>query len=86
MGGSRLLAKNAPSNLILVCDTHHRWIESNRTAAEHSGLIVRSHTDPAVTPLVWHGRWVLLTDLGAVENVAGPTSDQAGPATSRAAS
>lgn len=67
MGGSRLASKNYLSNLILVCDEHHRWIETNRTAAENAGLIVRSHDDPAATPLIWHGTWSLLTDLGAVE-------------------
>lgn len=69
MGGSRLAEKNSPSNLILVCDTHHRWIELNRAAAENAGLIVRSHQDPATTPLIWHGSWSLLTDMGAVEPV-----------------
>lgn len=67
-GGSRLPEKNALSNCVLLCDFGcHRFVESYRTFAEREGLIVRSHDDPATTPLLYRGRWVLLTDLGAVE-------------------
>lgn len=68
-GGSRLPEKNALSNLILLCASCHAAVESRRTIAETLGLIVRSHNDPAVTPLRWHGELVLLTDMGAVERI-----------------
>ena len=69
LGGSRLASKNYLSNLVLVDDACHSWAESYRTRAESEGWIVRSHQDPATTPILYRGRWSLLTDLGAVEPV-----------------
>jgi 5-methylcytosine-specific restriction protein A len=86
MGGTRRRDTNDMPNLVYIHDGCHRVIESQRALAAANGWLVKQTDDPATIPFLYRGRWVLLTAMGAVENVAGPTSDQAGPATSRAAS
>jgi hypothetical protein len=68
-GGSRLPEKNALSNLVLVDDRCHTFLESRRMVGAGEGFIVPSWHDPAETPLLYRGRWVLLADDGSVENV-----------------
>ena len=41
MGGTSDPTINHPDNLVLLCLAHHAEVESNRTAAESVGLIIR---------------------------------------------
>lgn len=72
MGGSKDPKVNAPSNLIVLCGSattpggcHHR-AESRRIWAMENGLLLGRHTNPASAPVLYRGRWALLTDDGAV--------------------
>lgn len=65
MGGSSDPAINSPANLLSVCSTHHRDIESWRTSAELRGWIVRRPNDPAAIRVLITGvGWVRLTADG----------------------
>lgn len=66
MGGTRREDSNGLAALVLVCEEHHAWIESNRETARDRGLLVTQHQTPADVPLVRHGEWVRLTDGGGV--------------------
>lgn len=69
MGGTRRLDANGMSNLVLVDEDCHSGIESHRTMAYLNGWLVPQQADPALVPFLYRGRWVLLTELGAVEPV-----------------
>jgi hypothetical protein len=68
----------ALSRLVLLCRTHHDWVESHRSRAELLGLIVRHGVAvPADVPVFWHGRFVTLDDLGGVADVEHDEIDEA---------
>lgn len=51
-----------PNNLLAVCDTCHRLIETNRTWALDLGYLVHRSDDYTLKPVLLHGqRLVLLT-------------------------
>jgi hypothetical protein len=57
----------ALSRLVLLCRTHHDWVEGHREFAQRLGLIVRHGvTPPADVAVFWHGRFVKLDDAGGV--------------------
>lgn len=62
------LAVNRPACLVRVCLECHAWIESERTAAEQLGLLVRRPADPSEAPVflrpLYGPGWYLLTDAG----------------------
>lgn len=51
MGGTRREDTNSPANLLLLCDSDHRWVEANREKALARGYLVRQHDDPALVPV-----------------------------------
>lgn len=67
MGGSSLPASYRMSNLLTTC---HRCnlieVERNVAQAFDFGWRVRMGMDPERTPLLYRGRWALLTDEGEV--------------------
>ena len=64
-GGSKRADTNLPSNLLLLCPTCHRQVESHRGPAQSMGWLVVQGTDPAtVAVLVQRDRWVYLTESG----------------------
>ena len=69
-GSSRLPDTNSPANLVTLCHTHHLQVESHREDALEAGWLVRQGHDPALTPVIYHGRHVLLTHDGQIEDVA----------------
>ncbi len=72
MGGSSDPATNSPVNLVLLCRSCHRWVESHRLAARMAGWLVWQGHDPAVVVLWLPDRRVLLTDTGAYLAADGP--------------
>lgn len=67
LGGTRRLDTNGLSNIVLLCRSCHDVVESHRSLALLNGWLVSQHADPAVVPFFYRRRWVLLSDLGAVE-------------------
>lgn len=71
------LAVNRPAALVRVCLPCHAWIESERTAAEDLGLLVRRPADPGdaavhLHPIYGPG-WYRLTDGGDYEFAEAPS-------------
>jgi hypothetical protein len=64
MGGSSADDTNRASNALCVCVSCHSEIEANREAAISFGWLVRQGLDPADTPVLLSGSWVLLDDFG----------------------
>ena len=63
MGGTRDPAINSMSNLVLLCQTCHGWIEQHRTQARELGWLVSQHADPIDIPVdTFHGLIRLLPD------------------------
>lgn len=65
MGGTRDETANWPENLLALCGTGttgcHGWVESNRTAAYDTGLLLRRGLHPHETPFQdLKGRWWFL--------------------------
>lgn len=55
------------ANLVLLCDTCHRWVHGNPTDAKAAGYIVPvGITDVALVPLHTYAGPVLLNDAGGV--------------------
>jgi hypothetical protein len=69
MGGSKAPDTNRVTNALALCGSCHRWIERehNRTESRVMGWLVLQGHDPAMTPLLYRGKWVFLTDDGGVE-------------------
>lgn len=65
-GGTRRDSSNSPENLILLCARCHAWVESHRNLARADGYLVEQAQDPALVPLVWHGRQSFLRADGTV--------------------
>lgn len=66
-GASRDEEAHSASRLIVVCRNCHRIAESDRAAAEESGLLVRHGVLGCKdVPLRYRGRWTLLGDHGSV--------------------
>lgn len=68
-GGSKRADTNTPANCFAICEPCHRYIESNRTKALESGWLVRQGKNPADIPLLYRGRWALLTEAGGVHYI-----------------
>lgn len=66
-GSSDRGSTNQPSNLICLCEPCHREVESRRTLAFDQGYLVRQGEEPQTAPVLYRGRWVLLSDAGHVE-------------------
>jgi hypothetical protein len=69
MGGTRRLDTNGLANLVMLCEPCHLRVESHRTEAYLNGWLVPQQADPALVPFLYRRRFVLLTELGAVEPV-----------------
>lgn len=78
MGGSRDPVIDSPANGISLCGSGstgcHGWVETHRTEAYLSGMLVKRGTDPATVPLRWRGRRVLLTHDG--RTVSAPVTSE----------
>lgn len=71
MGGSRVVERHQPQNLLFVCRDCHRMVESRRTEALEFGWLVHAGTDPgAVAVLIGQQRAVYLTTDGRYREVA----------------
>jgi len=61
------------SNLMLVCGSGttkcHGWITEHPADSYINGWSVRSTGNPARTPVLYRGSWVVLDDLGNLESV-----------------
>lgn len=72
LGGSKDLATNLPSNLLLLCGSGttgcHGWIESQRTEAKANGWLLEQWQSPLETPVRVHDRGLVLLD-----NIGGMT-------------
>lgn len=68
-GGTSRPETNGPANLVLLCLTHHAWVESNREVARSSGYLVPQHANPEDVLLVWHGEWTWLGSDGTARTV-----------------
>lgn len=66
MGGTRRESTNSPAALVLVCSTHHAWLESHRDLARQRGYLVPQHAEPADVPILHRGVWSWLCDDGTV--------------------
>ena len=66
MGGTRDPLINSPSNLVLLCQACHAWIEGHRTDAARDGWLLSRLTSssPASVPIVTGGLPVWLGDDG----------------------
>ena len=69
MGGTKDPKIHSPANIIFLCGSGttgcHGWIEGNRTAAYHLGLLVYRADDPATIPVsLMRGHGLLLDDGG----------------------
>jgi hypothetical protein len=51
MGGSRHPLMNSFPNLVLLCGSCHRWVESERDRARVDGFLLRSPEDGPFVPL-----------------------------------
>jgi 5-methylcytosine-specific restriction protein A len=72
LGGSRRADTNRPSNLLHLCADHHTAVESLRTRAYALGLLLPAGADPAASPVLRRGVWVLLGDDGSTTITAPP--------------
>lgn len=72
MGGAKSdPRRNAPSRLVCLCRLHHAQVESHRIWAYARGLLVHRGADPALAPIVLHGKGLcLLNDEGGIEVLA----------------
>ena len=64
MGSTNRPETNMPANGLDVCLHCHTYIESHRTEAYENGWLVRQTDEPADVPVLYRGTWVLLDDLG----------------------
>lgn len=72
MGGTRSETVNLPSNLLLLCQPCHAWVESNRETAYDQGYLVRrTVSDIAAVPVLLHHGLMLLTNDGAYVAASG---------------
>lgn len=69
MGGTSADYINAPSNLVVLCPTCHRWVEAHRLHAVADGWLIQHRADPTTVLLLskLHGQ-VLLADDGTTES------------------
>lgn len=71
MGGSKDPMMSSPANLLLLCGSGtegcHGWVESHRTEAYESGLLVHRVDDPAETPVTLRYGTVFIDDEGGVQ-------------------
>ncbi len=73
-GGSnaRPEVTHARSRLVLLCRDCHRWVGWNPREAEIVGLLVRRGVIACErVPLLYRGRWVLLTDDCQITDIEG---------------
>lgn len=87
MGGSRLPETNSGTNLLHVCDSCHRFIESNRAEALAAGWLVPQGSDPARTAVLVGQRswWTYLTEDGYAEAPPAEPAPATTPETARCA-
>ena len=62
-GGTRDAAINDLSNLVLLCQADHHYVEMNREWAYEQGWLVRSWADPAYQPVRIQGSWIRLSEV-----------------------
>jgi hypothetical protein len=66
-GGTKRPETSTASNGLAVCHDCHRLIESHRALALLLGWLVPQMGDPAQSPVLRRGVWVLLADDGAIQ-------------------
>lgn len=59
------------SDLWHGCRACHGWTHDNPARSYEMGLMVHEGFDPAVEPVLYRGRWVLLGDDGSVHDLTG---------------
>lgn len=72
LGGRRRHPEiNDVTNLVVLCGSHHEWVESRRQEARELGLLLAESDDPAQVPVAhwWRGH-VYLTARGWYEPAA----------------
>lgn len=75
-GGSNREGTNHPSNLLALCAECHRRVEADRVEAMHSGWLVAQGADPAETPVLYRGRWVVLTNHATRPVMTGQSGEE----------
>lgn len=73
MGGSYDEALDSPCNALDLCEKCHRWIESNRKFSMTRGWLVGHGQEASEVPVLYRGRWMILSDDGALRRT-GPLS------------
>jgi 5-methylcytosine-specific restriction protein A len=69
MGGSRRDDTHLPSNAFWLCAVCHHIVHANPEESYRNGWLVRQGETPSEVPVWRHGRVVLLTDTGDVQEV-----------------
>jgi 5-methylcytosine-specific restriction protein A len=65
MGGSSLPGTNTPANLVSLCSPCHLLVTVYPDRGRKEGLVLLQGSDPASSPVLWRGRWVLLGKDGS---------------------
>ncbi|QRY51819.1 hypothetical protein [Mycolicibacterium septicum] len=66
-GGSKDPMTNTPANAFAICAADHARIESYRTEALDKGWLVRQGKNPSEIPILYRGRYALLSVDGSIE-------------------
>lgn len=74
MGSTRRPETNLPANSLHLCAEDHAFLEVNRKDALEAGWLVSQHRTPALIPVLRRGVWVLLSDLGDVQEIPEPAT------------
>jgi len=72
MGGSGRSDTNLAANGLMVCSADHRWITEHPERARELGWLVPQHKTPSEVPVMYRGKWALLSDSGGVVFIPAP--------------
>jgi hypothetical protein len=76
--GEAAEANDRPSNVLLGCRRCHDWCHMNRAEAERERFMLRNGDIPLATPVHYRrARWVLLDDVGGMEQCPAPAGEVA---------
>lgn len=64
MGGTRRVSTNWASACLYLCQSCHRYVESQRLRSFDNGWLVRQAAEATDVPVMWRGRPRLLTADG----------------------
>ena len=73
-GGTKRAFVNQAANGLAICEQDHSWLESYREKAREFGWLISQFSPrlPAEIPLLYRGRWAMLSDSGDVIYVPKP--------------